>query len=191
MKRFSMVLATVAFCTMFAASASAESNLALRGIGLKAGVVDPEDVDLTLGLGLIFDLGTIHPKVALESYAGFWSQTEQVFGAEFGVRDFSFGAKAKYMFATSNPSVQPFVGSGLGFHVIRAHVETSPISFGGTVLFEGSSIDQTELKLGLDIGGGVRIDTGSRFAFVGEGYYTITEVGHLSMMVGGVYMFGR
>ena len=33
MKRFSMVLATVAFCTMFAASASAESNLALRGIG--------------------------------------------------------------------------------------------------------------------------------------------------------------
>jgi hypothetical protein len=192
MKRFIVVLAAVAICTVLAAGASAEANLALRGIGLKAGVVNPEDVDATLGAALIADLGTLHPNVALESYTGFWSQTENVYGGELGVRDFSFGANAKYMFTTSNPSLKPFLGGGLGLHIVTARAETDPVYFGGSLLYPGYSADDTEVKVGLDLAGGLNIDQGGTFSFLGEGRYTIiSDVAHFSMMFGAVYMFGR
>jgi len=192
MKRLSAVLAAVAICTVIASNASAEANLALRGIGLKAGVVNPEDITSTLGFGLVADLGTIAPKVALESYAGFWSQTESDFGVEFGVKDFSFGGKAKYLFTTSNPTLQPFAGAGLGLHVLNAHADIPAVSFGGTTIFPASTVSDTNVKLGLDLGGGLRIDRGSQFAFLGELWYTaVSDVSQFSVMVGAVYMFGR
>ncbi|MDH4037728.1 MAG: outer membrane beta-barrel protein [Candidatus Krumholzibacteria bacterium] len=191
MKRLSALLAAVAICTAIATNASAEANLALRGIGLKAGVVNPEDISSTLGFGLVADLGTVHPNVALESYAGYWSQTESEFGAEVGVKDFSFGSKAKYMFTTSNPSMQPFAGAGLGLHIVNAHVDVPGFSFGG-ITYPGTSASDTEVRLGLDLGGGLRIDRGSQFAFLGEAWYSaVSDVSQFSVMVGAVYMFGR
>jgi len=192
MKRVTVFLTAVAICTLAAFDASAESNLALNGIALKAGVVNPDNVDLTLGAALVFDLGTIHPKVAFESYAGYWSQTDNAYGSEFGVRDFAFGAKGKYMFSNSNPTVQPYAGAGLGFHVLNAHVETPAAYSGGTLLFPGISASETDLKVGLDLGGGLRIDRGSKFAFIGDAWYTlVSDVSHFSIMVGAEYMFGR
>lgn len=192
MKRFSVVLALVAICTLVASNASAQANLSLRGIGLKAGVVNPEDLDTTLGLGLIFDLGTIHPNWALESYAGFWSQSEEIFNTEVGIKDFSFGAKAKYLFETKNPTLQPYVGGGVGFHVLNAHADIAPVYSGTILIFPGSSASDTELRLGLDFGGGLKIDRGSQFAFIGEGWFSIvSDANQFSLMVGAVYMFGR
>jgi Outer membrane protein beta-barrel domain len=192
MKRVSAALAALAFCTLFAANASAQANLSLRGIGLKAGVVNPEDLDATLGLGLIFDLGTLHPDVAFESYAGYWSQTEDAYGTEFGVKDFSFGAKAKYMFKTSNPTVQPYAGGGLGIHILNAHAEIAPVYFGGSLIYPGESVSDTETKIGLDLGGGLKIDRGTQFAFFGEGWFSIvSDVSQFSLMIGAEYMFGR
>jgi len=191
MKRVSVTLVAMAICTLTATHALAAANVALRGIGLKVGVVNPEDVDMTLGAGLIADLGTVHPNIALESYAGFWSQTEEFYGSEFRVRDFAVGAKAKYMFKVSNPSVQPFAGAGLGLHFLNAHVETPSFDFGG-VIIPGTSVGDTDTDLGLDLGGGLRIDTGSQFSFVGEGWFTlVSDVNHFSLMAGAVYMFGR
>jgi hypothetical protein len=77
MKRIIALSAMVAICTLHAATASAQANIALQGIGLKAGLVAPDNVDATFGFGLVFDLGTVHPQFALESYAGYWSQSEE------------------------------------------------------------------------------------------------------------------
>ena len=191
MKRISALLAAVAICTLSVAEASAQANLALRGIGLKAGVVNPEEVDATFGLGLIFDLGTVHPQWALETYAGYWSQTEEYYGVEAGVSDFSFGGKVKYMFNTSNPAIQPYAAAGLGLHVFDAHAETPPVYFGGTLIYPGQSISDTYLELGLDLGGGLRIDQGGQFSFLADAWFSITEVNHFSLMAGACYMFGR
>jgi hypothetical protein len=192
MKRLSAVLAAVAICTLIAPYASAETNLALRGIGLKAGVVNPEDIGSTFGFGLVADLGTVHPNVAMESYAGYWQQTESAFGTDIGVKDFAFGGKAKYMFTTSNPTVQPFAGAGLGLHIVNAHADMPAVSFGGTVIFPATSVSDTNVKLGLDLGGGLRIDRGSQIAFLGEAWYTaVSDVSQFSVMLGAVYMFGR
>lgn len=192
MKRVSAALVAVAFCTLIAANASAQANLSLRGIGLKVGVVNPEDLDAALGLGLVLDLGTIHPNIAFESYAGYWSQTEDFYGAEYGVRDFSIGAKGKYMFKTSNPTVQPYAGAGLGLHILNAHADTDAVYFGGTLLYPASSVSDTETKIGLDLGGGLRIDRGSQFSFFGEGWFSVvSDISQFSLMVGAEYMFGR
>ncbi len=192
MKRVSMALATVAFCTLFAADASAQANLSLRGIGLKVGVVNPEDLDTALGVGLVLDLGTIYPNIAFETYTGYWGQTEEAFAVKVGVHDLSFGAKAKYMFQTSKPAVQPYAGAGLGLHVMTAHADMDPVYFGNTLVIPGSSESDTEVKVGLDLGGGLRYDAGSQFAFTGEGWFTIvSDVSQFSLMIGAVYMFGR
>jgi hypothetical protein len=192
MKRLSAVLAAVAICTVIAGSASAEANLALRGIGLKAGVVNPDNFSTTLGFALVADLGTIAPKVALESYAGYWSQTESDFGAEVGVKDYMFGGKAKYMFTTSNPTLQPYAGAGLGLHIVNAHVDVPAVSFGGSTIFPAQTLSDTNVKVGLDLGGGLRMDRGGQFAFLGEAWFTaVSDVSQLSVMVGAVYMFGR
>jgi hypothetical protein len=46
--------------------------------------------------------------------------------------------------------------------------------------------------VGLDLAGGLNIDQGGTFSFLGEGRYTIiSDVAHFSMMFGAVYMFGR
>jgi hypothetical protein len=191
MKRISALLAAAAICTLSVADASAQANLALRGIGLKAGVVNPEEVDATLGLGLIFDLGTVHPQWALESYAGWWSYSEEAYGVEAGVSDYSFGGTVKYLFETSNPTIQPFVGGGLGLHVYDMHAETPPVYFGGVLVYPGTSYDDTDVELGLDLGGGLRIDRGNQFAFMTDAWFTISDISQFSLMVGAIYMFGR
>jgi len=185
MKRVSMLAVGVAICTLFAVNASAEANLALRGIGLKAGFVNPENLSTTIGFGLVADLGTLHPQVELESYAGYWQQTEGDFGADFGVKDFAFGSKAKYMFETNNPAVQPFAGAGLGFHILNAHVDLQQV-------IPGASASETDFKLGFDLGGGLRYDNGGQFALLGEAWYTaVSDFSQFNVMVGAVYMFGR
>ena len=191
MKRIKTGLLAVAICTLLVADASAEANLALRGIGLKMGVVNPEEVDATFGLGLVFDLGTIHPQWALESYAGWWSQGEEAYGVEAGVSDYSFGGKVKYMFETSNPTLQPYAGAGLGLHIYDMHAETPPVYFGGTLVYPGTSYDDTDMELGLDLGGGLRIDQGGQFSFLADAWFTISDVSQFSLMAGACYMFGR
>jgi hypothetical protein len=191
MKRISAFLVAAAICTLSAANASAQANLSLRGIGLKAGVVNPEEVDATLGLGLIFDLGTVHPQWALESYAGWWSQGEEAYGMEAGITDYSFGGTVKYLFETSNPTIQPFAGAGLGLHIYDMHAETPPVYFGGTLIYPGTSYNDTDVELGLDLGGGIRIDRGNQFAFMSDMWFTISDLTQFSLMVGAVYMFGR
>jgi opacity protein-like surface antigen len=193
MKLFTVLLACVAICTLTATAASAETNVYMRGIGLKAGVVNPENLDATLGIAAVFDLGTLHQNVALESYAGYWSQTVDEYGGEFSVRDFAIGGKAKYMFQTSNPTVQPYAGAGLGLHFVGASVETDPVYFGGSLILPGYSASETDVEFGLDLGGGLRIDRGGRFAFIGDAWFSVVsgDASHFSVMAGAVYMLGR
>src|SRR5262245_47257439 len=192
MKRIIALLAVVAICTLHAATASAQANVALQGIGLKAGLVSPDNVDTTVGFGLIFDLGTVHPQFALETYAGYWSQGEDSYGVSADVTDYSFGGKVKYMIATSNPTIQPYAGAGLGLHVLDLHGETPPMYFGGSLLFPGTSYDDTDVKLGLDLGGGVKIDRGNTLAFVSDAWISVvSDVTQFQLMVCAIYMFGR
>ncbi len=192
MKQFTVILISVTLCAFISSNASAQSNLALRGIGVKIGMVDPENVDTAFEIGLIADLGTITPNVSLESHVNYWSIKNDITGGgEVFVRDIVFGAKGKYMFSMSNPVIKPFAGAGLGFHILRSGVDIPAVYYGGIMIMPAVSESDTEIKIGLDIGGGIQGDINQSWAILGETWYSIvSDISQLSLQIALLYKLG-
>jgi len=186
MKRVSLLVLVIAVCTVGVGHAA----VGLDGIGVRVGSVDPEGVSSTLNFGLILDLGTVAENVAIESYAGYWSKSTNFFGIESSLRDLMFGAKGRYLFTTNNAGIKPFLGAGLGLHVITAEYTFAPSFFGVPVPSE--TADETEMRPGFDMGGGVQFDKGGQYAFLAEAWYSaVSDASQLAFTVGLVYKFGR
>ena len=193
MKQVTVVLVCLILSSFAWSGAIAQTDLALKGVGFRLGLVDPEDVDATWQLGALAELGLITPKIGLETYFDFWSRSEDVFGGgEISLRDFVFGARCKYLFSVSNPKLQPFAGGGLGFHIFRAGMDTPPVDYGGGVVVPGVSVSDTEIKVGLDIGGGFALDVKPNIAVLTEAWYSmVSEVSQLSIKAGVLFKLGR
>jgi hypothetical protein len=159
------------------------ARLGFRAIGGSLGFVDPEGADGTMLLGVFADMGRITPRIALEPRIDYWSKSEESFGARASVRDVIVGARAKYLFETSNPKLQPFAGAGLALHFLHSEVSV-PVPPG----FPAINADDSATKLGLDIGGGVSTPLGLRSDLMGELWYGIvSDVSQLSLRVGVSY----
>jgi hypothetical protein len=181
MKRLSVCLIASCLCVVVATGAVAQADMGLKGIGAKLGYVGPEDVDATIGFGVSANLGTIAPRFMLELNAGFWSASEEPFpGNEFSVQDISFGAKGKYMFPVKKSQVNPFVGGGLGLHFVSAELTSG-----------GVSTDDSEVKLGLDFGGGLLFPMNPQWDLMTELWYgVVSDVNQVSFIVGVEYNLG-
>ena len=183
MKQVTLITAVALICAI-AVPGAAAPNLALRGVGAAVSMVDPDDIDMTVGFNLLFDLGMIANNVGLESYGMFWQQTEDMFGSEVSVRDIAFGARAKYLVPLQSGKIHPFAGGGLGLHVVTAGVSTPEYNFFGTII-PATSFDETELKLGLDIGAGALFDVGTSVSIVTDVWYTmVSDVSQLALRAG-------
>jgi len=159
----------------------AQADMGLKGMGVKLGYVSPEDVDATIGFAVFADLGTIVPQLMLEPQIGFWTKSEDMFGAEVSVRDIAVGARAKYLFVLPNSRMEPFLGGGLGLHFVSAEMSIPGFP----------SVSDSEVKLGLDIGGGLHIPVNPQWDVLTEVWYGIvSDVNQLSFMVGARYNFG-
>jgi hypothetical protein len=171
-------------------NAAAQTDLGLKGVGLKIGYVGPEDVDGTFGLGLIADHGTLAPRTKLESYISYWSKSENEFGVEVSMRDIALGARAKYLFDVPNSNLRPFVGGGLGLHFLHAEVTVPTQNIGGFTI-PGSSADDSSVKLGLDMGGGMFVPVNPRWDFMTELWYgVVNDFNQVSFTIGAVYKLG-
>jgi hypothetical protein len=171
-------------------NAAAQTDLGLKGIGLKVGYVGPENVDGTFGLGLVGDFGTLTPRIMLESYLSYWSKSENEFGVETSVRDIALGARGKYLFNVPNSNVRPFAGAGLGLHFLHAEVSMPAQSIGGFTV-PGFSVDDSSVKLGLDMGGGMFVPINPRWDFMTELWYgVVNDFSQLSFAIGAVYKLG-
>jgi len=183
MKQVTIIAAVALFCAI-AVPGTAATNLALRGVGAAVSMVDPDDVDMTVGFNLLVDLGMVANNVGIESYGMFWQQSEDMFGGEVSVRDIAFGARAKYLVPLQSGKIHPFAGGGLGFHVVTASVNTPEYNFGGLII-PATSLDETELKLGLDIGAGALFDVGDRVGILTDVWYTmVSDVSQLALRGG-------
>jgi hypothetical protein len=179
------LFAVVALLCAIAVPGAATSNLALRGVGGAVSMVDADDIDMTVGFNLLFDLGLVADKVGIEGYGMFWQQTEDAFGVEVGVRDIAFGGRAKYLVPIQSSSIHPFAGGGLGLHIVTASVNTPAYDFGGGVTIPATSVDETELKLGLDIGAGALFDVGTKAGILTDVWYTMApDVSQLALRAG-------
>ena len=181
MARFLVGLMILCICAFTASGVLAQTDLGPRGMGAKIGWVGPEDVDGTIGFAVFMDMGTIVPQLMLEPQIGFWTKSESEFGVDVSVRDIAVGARAKYLFDIKNSNIEPFVGGGLGLHFVSAEV-TVP-GFG--------SADDSEVKLGLDIGGGLHFPVNPQWDILTEVWYGIvSDINQGSLMVGARYNFG-
>jgi opacity protein-like surface antigen len=184
MKRYFLLVA-IALCALAPTVAMAESDMGLKNLGVAVGYVSPDNLDGTFGIGAFAGWGMITPRIGLESRLDYWSWSESAFGAESKVRDIGLGARGKYYFETGNPGLQPFVGTGLALHLVKAEV-TAEIPG-----FPPMSVSDSETKLGLDLGGGLAMPINPRTAFLGELWYGIVpDVSQFSLRAGVSFAIG-
>jgi hypothetical protein len=185
MKRIVLLLA-VAACVLAASTASAQSDLGMKGLGAAIGFVSPENGDGTFTIGVLADHGTLAPQIGLESHIDYWGNSDSSFGVEAKLSDIAVGARGKYYFPVANPSLRPFAGAGLALHFIHAEV-TVPAQFG----FPAMTAEDSSTKLGLDLGGGLATDLSPRTDFLAEMWFGIVEdVSTFSLRAGLCYKLG-
>jgi opacity protein-like surface antigen len=178
---------TLAISVCAASSALAQADLGLKNIGVAIGYVSPENLDGTFSIGGFINHGTIAPRFGLESRVDYWGWSESFNGTETSVRDIVIGARTKYHFEVANPKVQPYVGAGLGIHFIN--IEVNMPAQGG---FPAMTVDASENKLGLDIGGGVAMPVSPRADFLGEAWYGIvSDMSQFSLRAGMQWKWGK
>jgi opacity protein-like surface antigen len=170
-----------------APAARAAADLGLKSIGASVGMVSPENLGSTFGLGASADWGTIAPDVGLESRLDYWSKSESSFGFESSVRDIDLSVRAKYNFQLESNPIRPFAGGGLGIHFLRSEV-TTPVFFG----IPGMTSSASDTKIGLELGGGFATAVSPRSDLVGEAWYGIvSDVSQLSLRFGMTYKLGQ
>jgi hypothetical protein len=181
------MLACALILALSVSVASAQANLGFKGIGVRAGMVDPENLDATLAFGIFTDLGTFHPSVSFETYVDYWSWSEEAVGFDMSFRDIVIGAKTEYMFAVSQ--VRPFVGAGLSVHILKSEMG---MDLGSLGIPEVSSFDAsaTDTKLGVDVGGGLRLNAADRIDIIGEAWYGfVSDINQLGVTAGVLFKF--
>src|SRR5262245_2997983 len=105
-----------------AAASSQQSGLGLQGIGVRLGVVDPEDASSTVLFGAHVDCGQIVPHLHLIPEFEYWS----VGVAGYDTSDLGFGLNAALDFPLQNSVVTPYIEGGLGLHFFSFDV---PVGF--------------------------------------------------------------
>jgi opacity protein-like surface antigen len=195
MKKALFVLATFLFCIASSQNALANpvkatktakpartdnSGLGLHRLGVEAGLVDPEEAGSTIGFGVFADLGNLARDIRLSSHLGYWSKSENAFGAEASLRDISVGARARYMFHVASPKLQPYAGAGLGLHFFHTKVG-----------IPGFTAEDSATKLGLDLGGGVLTPVSPNTDLFADLWYTVADIDQLSMKIGVSFRINR
>lgn len=173
-------IATLFFMLLMGENAFAQTKIGLNGIGVKIGFVDPEGVNSVIGVGALADLGTITPDIMLEGNLDYWSKSEGSGGVEVSFRDLILGGTGKYLFKTANPKFRPFASGGLAFHFFKAAVDYS-----GPALVDA---DNSEMKIGIHVGGGLFYNLSPQLDLLADGRYTIvSDASQIALQAGVVY----
>ncbi len=175
------ILALLITGVMLTANAWAEADLGFKGIGVKVGLVDAEDVDATIGFGGFVDLGTIAPKIKLVTGVDYWSKTEDIILGEATLSDIVIYGNANYFLSESE--FRPYVGGGLSVNLIKVETKDNDLI--------GDGASNSETKLGFDLAGGVLYQMGGKTDFLGEFKYRLVDgANQMSIMAGIVFNMG-
>ncbi|HEX5031032.1 MAG TPA: outer membrane beta-barrel protein [Candidatus Eisenbacteria bacterium] len=191
MKKICAFALSFVVCMAVSQNAWAKSNIGLTKLGVDAGIVDVDGGGSTLGLGVTADMGTFSKDVRFSLHGGYWSDTEESFGAEAGIRDISFGARARYMFHMDSPKFQPYAGGGLGLHFFRASVTIPDIDMGGGFIIPGEEFSDTTTKVGLDLSGGFFVPMSAKTDFTTDITYTLSDIDQFALKAGVMFKVGN
>jgi len=191
MKKTIVYALAFVFCIAVSQNAWAASHIGLTKLGVDAGIVDVDGGGSTLGLGVTADMGTFAKDVRFSLHGNYWNDTEESFGAEAGVRDISFGGRARYMFHMDSPKFQPYAGGGLGIHFYRASVTIPDMDLGGGVIIPGEEFSDTSTELGLDLSGGFFVPMSAKTDFTTDITYTVSDVDQFALKAGVMFKVGN
>lgn len=162
-------LATTAMLLALPTAALAQDDAASIGVGV--GLVDPDNIASTLWL-----TGNVRFRLAdaivLEPEIGYWSKTEEAFGASASIKDLSLGANLLYL--TGQGAFEFGGGAGLGLHRLTGELDV--LGFG---------VSNSETKLGLHLIGtaGRRLGSGLQI-FVSARYDAVSDLNQLKLYGG-------
>lgn len=182
MKRIFVLIAALAFASNLTSPLFGQTPWSFKGFGVKAGMVDPENLDATVGLGAFIDFGP--PNLSIEGHFDYWGKTIDEsfsfpvgtlddFSYEFTVRDFIFGGTAKYIFPTGNAKLSPFAGGGLDVHILQSKTKIPTLGFDFAQEIQESS--ETDSKIGFRLVGGLAYGLGPNVDGLLEFRYSIVE----------------
>jgi len=191
MRKICAIALSFVFCMAVSQNAWAASHIGLTKLGVDAGIVDVDGGGSTLGLGVTADMGTFAKDVRFSLHGNYWNDTEESFGAEAGVRDISFGGRARYMFHMDSPKFQPYAGGGLGIHFYRASVTIPDMDLGGGVIIPGEEFSDTSTELGLDLSGGFFVPMSAKTDFTTDVTYTVSDVDQFALKAGVMFKVGN
>lgn len=146
----------------------------LSGLGVQAGVADPDEASPGFAFGGTLGLGTIlHPRIDLSAEAGFWRAVEVTKQKLPGdLRNVSVGAHLSYDIVRVHRIV-PHVSTGVSAHLLRADI---PSDRQLEEALEGFGV-------GLDLGGGVAFHADNGWRFGAESRWALaSNAGHWSIM---------
>lgn len=155
-----------------------EPSLGFQGIGVRLGLVDPEDASSTLEIGGHIDAGQIVKGVRLMPVIEYWSLGTDVGPYNSDTSDLSFGADVSVDFPLQNSRMVPYAGGGLGVHFFSFDTNVPNI------------LDDSSTKLGLNIQGGIRNDVMPNLSIFGEARYNfVSDANQLKLLGGFTYRF--
>ena len=185
MKKRILILGVV-LAVVFSAAAFAKSNVGFYGVGGKIGYVKPDDIDGTLGFGVVADLGKLTDKLSLEGELLYWSKGEKEMGVKASYSEIHIGALTKYFFPQKKGATMfPYAGGGIGFIMQKAKVEYESEWLGD------NEKSDSETDLGIHLLAGIRKALSPTMNGFAEIRYTIGGADILGIFVGAVVKMGK
>lgn len=177
MKMRTLVLALIVFAV--AQTAGAATNIGLKGIGPRAGLVWPEAGDGTFTIGAVADMGTWTENLPWEIAITYWGNGEDLNSNggryEWNYTDIAIRNTVAYMFEVQkNMYVYPGAGLSVNFY-----------NFG----YEGpyGDVDNSDTELTLTILGGFQFPIANKWHGQAELQFDIGDPDQTAMQVDFIY----
>lgn len=167
MKRLFILIAVLGIAALPFSNAFAAGPVS---VGVEGGFVNTEidEFDNTWVMGVFADFGLPMINWSIQPFINYWNWSEDISvlgeNMETSFSDWTVGGNVKMSIPT--PSiVRPFIGAGVSAHILTAEVDL------GTM----GSFDDSDTKLGFQLGGGTYIDAGDSWSIVAQTWYHMVE----------------
>ncbi len=147
---------------LVSASPRGATAFGLTGAGVSLGYTAPENLDGTLDVGGHLEFQQSGTRLHLQPGLRYWKVD--------GISDLNLNADAYYPFA-QHTMVTPYVGTGLGLHVMGS-----------------DRTDASDTSLGLNLFGGLRFPTGNATTFL-EARTAVAETSRFAVLGGMTWRF--
>ena len=160
------------------ATASDNTGLGLKGIGVRIGLADPEDASSALLLGAHIDAGEFVKNVHVVPSVEYWSVGNDVGAYNADFSDLALRLGVNVDFPLQGQRITPYLGGGLGLHHLKFDTNVPGVQ------------DESDTKFGLDVQGGARNDFTPNLSLFGElGYSFVSDANILRLLGGLTYRF--